>query len=73
MLNEGLIVMCTGMGVVFSFLVILVAAMFVMSAIVAKLNEKFPVVVAQAQGAKKAVSAVGEDIAVAIAAVLNRR
>ncbi len=66
LLEEGVIVMLAGMAVVFTFLVILVAAMFVMGVIVKKLNELFPVKVLE--------TAPGiDEIAVAIAAVLNRR
>ena len=42
LLNQGLILMLIGMGVVFSFLCILVFAMGVMSKIVGYLNKIFP-------------------------------
>lgn len=71
--EEGLVVMLTGMGAVFIFLVILVIAMFIMGAIVAKLNKLFPVKVLEAAPARKQSVSVGEDIAVAIAAALSRR
>ena len=74
LLEEGFIVMLAGMAVVFTFLVILVAAMFVMGAIVKKLNQLFPAKVLPAAAGKPRPSVSGMDeIAVAIAAVLNRR
>ncbi len=72
LLEEGVIVMLAGMAVVFTFLVILVAAMFVMGIIVKKLNELFPAKVLEAAPKSKPLSGV-DEIAVAIAAVLNRR
>ena len=73
LLEEGVIVMLAGMAVVFTFLVILVAAMFVMGAIVKKLNQLFPAVVPQAASGKKPAISGVDEIAVAIAAVLNKR
>lgn len=72
LLEEGVIVMLAGMAVVFTFLVILVAAMFVMGVIVKKLNELFPVKVLETAPKSKPTSGI-DEIAVAIAAVLNRR
>lgn len=74
LLEEGVVVLLTGMGVVFCFLAIMVVAMFIMSAIVAKLNQLFPAkVVALPQAKKSQAVSIGEDIAIAIAAVLNKR
>ncbi len=73
LLEEGVIVMLAGMAVVFTFLVILVAAMFVMGAIVKKLNELFPAKVLETVPSKSRVVAGVDEIAVAIAAVLNKR
>lgn len=72
MFEEGLIVMCTGMGVVFGFLVILVVAMFILGAVIKKLNEWFPVETVVAP-VKKVAVAIGEDIAVAIAVAMSRK
>ena len=73
-LEEGAIVMLAGMAVVFIFLSILVAAMFLMGAIVKQLNKLFPAKVFEAApNRSKAVSSGIDEIAVAIAAVLNKR
>ena len=67
-LKEGAVLLGIGMGVVFSFLCILVFAMRVMSAIVQWLNKIFPEVVETVEKAgKKANVAIEEAIAVAIA------
>jgi len=73
LLQEGLIAMCIGMGVVLSFLVILIFAMGIMSRVVGYLNKIFPEEVAAPAKAKKSASAKeDEQIAVAIAAVMAR-
>ena len=59
--NEGLAVMCVGMGTVFTFLCILIFAMNCMSKVVAKLNTIWPEPVQQvAGGAKKKVAKLNE-------------
>lgn len=70
-LKEGLVLLGIGMGVVFSFLCILVFAMHGMSAIVQWLNKLFPeaVEVVEKKGAKKNVS---EDEAIAVAIAVAR-
>lgn len=74
LMEEGVVVMLTGMGVVFSFLAILVVAMFIMGTIITKINKLFPAKAIEAIPARKSSAAViGEDIAVAIAAVISRR
>ena len=66
-LAQGIAVMCIGMGTVLTFLCITIASMFVMSAVVKKLNSIFPELVPAAACAKKAVSSDDDaDIAVAI-------
>lgn len=75
LLEEGLIAMCIGMGVVLSFLIILIFAMSIMSRVVGYLNKIFPeVVAAPAKAKSKSASNAKEDeqIAVAIAAVMAR-
>ena len=73
-LEEGVIVMLAGMAVVFIFLSILVAAMFLMGAIVKQLNKLFPAKVFETTpGKPKLVSSGIDEVAVAIAAVLNKR
>ena len=74
-LIQGISVMCIGMGTVVAFLCITIISMFVMSAVVGKLNKIFPEVVpAVTGGAKKAVAS-GDDseIAAAIVAALFKR
>ena len=59
-----------GMGIVFSFLVILVFSMLIMSNVVAWLNKVCPLPVAEVKTAKKATSD-DSAIAIAIAAAMN--
>ena len=71
-LNDGLTTMATGMGTVFSSLVILWFAVSVMGSIVRKLNEIFPEPVKTVQTTVKKTS---DDVEIAIAiamAKLNR-
>lgn len=72
-LTTGLTLMGLGMGFVLSFLVILIAAMFGMSAIVGYLNKIFPEKVEVVE--KKSTKTTNDDaaIALAIAAVLAKR
>ena len=67
-LKEGLVLLAIGMGVVFSFLFIMVLAMNAMSIFIKWLNKFFPeeIEVLEKKGAKKNVSE-EEAIAVAIA------
>ena len=64
MLNEGLATMATGMGTVFSFLVILWIAVSLMGKIVGYLNKIFPEAVKNVTSTVKQAS---DDIEVAIA------
>ena len=64
---QGGTTMAVGMGIVFSFLVILVCAMSVMSAAVAWLNKVCPLPVVEVKTAKKAVKSSKSDDEVAIA------
>ncbi len=72
MLNEGLTLMATGMGTVFSFLVILWASVTMMGKIVAKLNKLFPEKVAEVKTAVKNASC-DVEVAIAIAAAKLRK
>lgn len=61
--------MAVGMGIVFSFLVILVFAMLIMSNVVAWLNKVCPLPVAEVKQVKKATTD-DSEIAVAIAVAM---
>ena len=69
MLNEGLGLMLTGMGTVFSFLVILWFAVWLMGNVVRKLNEIFPEPVAVVKSAVKKAS---DDTEIAIAVAMAK-
>jgi len=75
LLIQGISVMCIGMGTVVAFLCLTILAMFVMSAVVGKLNQLFPEVVpAAAGGTKKAVTTNDDsEVAAAIVAALFRK
>ena len=64
---EGATVMAIGMGIVFSFLIVLVFAMSIMSKAVAWLNTVCPEPVAEVKQAKKASKSDDAEIAIAIA------
>jgi oxaloacetate decarboxylase gamma subunit len=72
-LTEGLTLLALGMGFVLSFLCILIAAMFGMSAVVGYLNKIFPEKVEVVE--KKSATKTNDDaaIAVAIAAIMARK
>ena len=72
MLNEGLTTMATGMGTVFSFLIILWFAVSMMGKIVGYLNKIFPEAV---ENTKTIVNKVYADVetAIAIAAAKMKR
>ncbi|MGN0030981.1 MAG: OadG family protein [Candidatus Gastranaerophilaceae bacterium] len=73
-LENGLVVMLTGMGFVLVFLIILIGVMFVMSLIVKYLNKVFPEAVEEVKTTvKKAAANADEAIAVAIAAIMAKR
>ncbi|MBO5947661.1 OadG family protein [bacterium] len=69
---EGLGIMSIGVGVVFSFIILTVFAMSIMSKVVMYLNKIFPEAVQQVAAVKKAVID-DSAIAVAIAAALARK
>lgn len=67
-LEEGIVIMLTGMGVVFSFLIILIFSMFIMAFIMKVLNKIFPEVVPEQKTVKqKRLGKEEEEIAIAIA------
>ena len=67
LLEQGVAVMCIGMGTVLTFLCVMIVSMFVMGKVVRKLNELFPVAAPQTAGAPKTdASNDDENIAVAI-------
>ena len=72
MLNEGLALMATGMGTVFSFLVILWGSVALMGAVVGWLNKICPAEVETIQNAVKKVSA-DVEVAIAVAAAKIKR
>lgn len=69
---EGGITMLVGMGIVFSFLVILVFAITIMTKTVAWLNKVCPLPVVEVKTAKKQAQSDDTEIAVAIAAMMAR-
>ena len=66
---QGGTTMAVGMGIVFSFLVILVVAMFIMSNVVAWLNKVCPLPVAEVKTVKKATTD-DSEVAIAIAVAM---
>ncbi len=73
-LKEGFSMMLVGMVTVLAFLCIMIISMFIMSAVVKKLNEIFPEPVAQPAGGrgKKSVATDDSEIAAAIVAAMFR-
>lgn len=69
MLNQGLNLMLTGMGTVFSFLVILWISVSLMGAVVRKLNELFPEEIAVPA---KAMVKANDDTEIAIALAMAK-
>ncbi len=70
MLNEGCVLMATGMGTVFSFLVILWFAVSCMSKVVCYLNKLFP---EQIKTVAAPVKAANNDVEIAIAIAAAKR
>ena len=64
---QGGTTMTVGMGIVFSFLVILVFAIMIMANAVAWLNKVCPVAVADVKTAKKATKSDDSEIALVVA------
>ena len=72
-LQDGVIIMLIGMGVVFAFLAIMVFVMDWMSKLIIKLNEIFPEEVTEEKYTKKQAKKDDNDIALAIAIALAQR
>lgn len=73
-IENGLVLLGTGMGSVLLFLVILIFVMGIMSQVVIYLNKLFPEAVEEVKSvAKKTASNVDAAIAVAIAAIMAKR
>ena len=70
-LTTGGTTMVVGMGIVFSFLVVLVFAMSIMSSVVGWLNKVCPVVAPEVKQVKKATSGDDAEIAIAIALAIR--
>ena len=67
-LEEGIVIMLTGMGVVFTFLIVLIFSMLIMANIMKVLNKLFPEVVTEQKISKqKRPGKEEEEIAIAIA------
>jgi len=73
LLIEGLSAMLIGMGTVLSFLCLMIISMFVMSAVVKKLNEIFPEAVPQGVNVKKTPAGDDSEIAAAVVAAMFRK
>lgn len=73
-LENGLILLVMGMGFVLTFLVILICSMGIMSKFVGYLNKIFPEAVEEVKTTvKKASSGVEDAIAVALAAIMDKK
>lgn len=69
----GLTTMVVGMGIVFSFLIVMVFAILIMTRVVNWLNVVCPLPTVEAKTSKKAVSSDDEQVAVAIAVAMAQR
>jgi len=65
--TTGLTSMSVGMGIVFSFLVILIFAIMIMTKCIAYINKICPVVVPEVKTAKKVSATDDSEVALAIA------
>ncbi len=74
LLEDGMIILCIGMGVVFSFLIIMVWAMNIMSAVIKKINNIFPEEIPdENKYSKKNKISSDSEIALAIALAYSRK
>ncbi len=74
LLEDGMIILCIGMGVVFSFLVIMVWAMNIMSVVIKKINNIFPEEIPdENKYSKKNKVSSDSEIALAIALAYSHR
>lgn len=69
---EGLTTMVVGMGIVFSFLIILVFAIHIMVRIVRVVDKFCPVIEPEVKTNKKQAKSDDTEVAIAIAAAINR-
>lgn len=69
MLNEGLILMLIGMGTVFSFLILMILAMYIMGWIMPIINRIFPEEVKLAEETISSATNRELEIAIAIAKI----
>ncbi len=69
---QGGTTLAVGMGIVFSFLVILVFAIMIMANAVAWLNKVCPVAIADAKTSKKVAKSDDSEIALAVAMAVAR-
>ncbi len=67
LLEDGLVIMTIGMGVVFLFLIITIYAMTLMSYVIKKINIIFPEKVAEEVGFSKSKASPEGEVALAIA------
>ena len=72
-IQDGVVIMLIGMGVVFGFLAIMVFAMNLMSKIMQKLNAIFPEEIDEDKYAKKQNKSEDNEIALAIALACAKR
>lgn len=72
-LQDGIIIMLIGMGVVFLFLVIMVYVMGWTSKLVLKLNEIFPEEIPEEKPARKKIGNNDSEVALAIAIACAQR
>lgn len=74
LLEDGMIILFIGMGVVFSFLIIMVWAMNIMSAVIKKINNIFPEEIPdENKYSKKNKISSDSEIALAIALAYSRK
>ena len=74
LLEDGIIILCIGMGGVFAFLVIMVWSMNIMSVVIKKINNIFPEEIAEENKySKKNKLSSDSEIALAIALAYSRR
>ena len=69
---QGGITMVVGMGIVFSFLIILVFAMMIMTKCVSFINKIWPEAVVEPKSVKKATASDDSEIAAAIAVAYSK-
>ena len=69
-ITEGGVVMLVGMGIVFSFLTILVFAIMIMARVVAYIDKICPVAVAEVKSLKKKSTSDDAEVAIAIVRAL---